>query len=607
MNRLSSDRMHNQIYISNRRFDNMPNIFSQSGMNFENYDGYGDGGGKPAIPRPPPRHPGVQLPGIDVPPNAGNIQDIIGQPPLTNIQQVSPQNNDIRRYTTQDGKYTLIHDYRPPIGSNEHNYNPGGSYLPPGQPNKANYQPEPAYSPPKPAYTPPQPSYTPPKPSYTPEHEQHIPIIFDAEPPKYPGDVPYDDHDYNQGPYHQQPNDYKPPPSTGYNRPAPQPQPEPYKPQPPHKPDHYAPPPAPYTPPKLYPAPLNYSPSPVQPTYTTPAAPPSQYSPPHSTNYGHQQDYTYTQPSAPDYPPQNYRPTKAPYNPNPSNYLEPNYGPPQSYTTETVVPPVYNQDFYTPDPNQNFPGPEIYDNNSVQGPSPNNNYFHDKVDNDDYNNNGYNNNNNGYGYSANENDYSHTNNNNQQNYDKYNNNNQNGGNKQQSYDIYDNIKPQSYDKYNKNKYQPYDNNKQQYDGNKQQAYDKYDQNQQQMYDKYDQNQQQIYDKYDNNRYEEVATKVSTYQPPPKRPNGPDYTSSTTLLQNTNSVVRDSIPMRVGIDLYPMTDEGLTGKYGTFGLTGDNKHEVLLHLNLYSKKPDNFGGRQENLEISHSFGPFSLGR
>ena len=120
--------------------------------------------------------------------------------------------------------------------------------------------------------------------------------------------------------------------------------------------------------------------------------------------------------------------------------------------------------------------------------------------------------------------------------------------------------------------------------------------------------------YDKNRYQEVINNKlsSSYQPkppvqPPKRPNGPDYTSSTTVLSNPNSIVRDSIPMRVGIDLYPMSDEGLLGKYGSFGLTGENKHEVLLHLNLFSKKPDNFGGRQENLEISHSFGPFSLGR
>jgi hypothetical protein len=127
-----------------------------------------------------------------VPPNAGNIQDIISNPPVSNIQQGSSQNNDIRRYTTQDGKYTLINDYRPSIGSDEYSYNPKGTYLPPGQPNKAPpiYPAEPSYvpAPAKPAY-PPEPSYSPApaRPGYSPNHDQHVPIIFDAEPPKFPG------------------------------------------------------------------------------------------------------------------------------------------------------------------------------------------------------------------------------------------------------------------------------------------------------------------------------------------------------------------------------------------------------------------------------------
>ena len=374
-------------------------------------------------------------------------------------------------------------------------------------------------------------------------HPKYVIVLSSSK--FFSGDVSYEEP-YSQPPYRPHSSDYNPKPPT-YNRPAPTP--EPYKPPP--QPEQYYPPPSQYNPQKLYPAPPNYSPSPVQPTYSTEPPPPTQYSPPYSsdsysTNYGkpsQNQGYTYPQPSAPDYPANNYTPTKAPYNPNPSNYVEPNYyAPPSSYTTETVVPPAYNLDFLTPDPNQNFPGPDIYDNNSIQGPSPNNNYFLDKIDNGDNSqyNAGYNNNNNqvDYGYNSNQNDYGYNN----------------------------------------------------------------------------QQQQQSYDMYDKNRYQEVINNKlsSSYQPkppvqPPKRPNGPDYTSSTTVLSNPNSIVRDSIPMRVGIDLYPMSDEGLLGKYGTFGLTGENKHEVLLHLNLFSKKPDNFGGRQENLEISHSFGPFSLGR
>ena len=68
------------------------------------------------INRPPPRHPGVKIPGIKVPPNAGNIQDIIKPKPIPNPASY-PAPNAHDRYSTNDGKYTIINDFRPPVGS----------------------------------------------------------------------------------------------------------------------------------------------------------------------------------------------------------------------------------------------------------------------------------------------------------------------------------------------------------------------------------------------------------------------------------------------------------------------------------------------------------
>jgi hypothetical protein len=113
-NRNYNNRDSNRNYNSNnRRYDtedddggpykrlNMPNFFSQGG--FDDFDEE-----KPKISRPPPQHPGVNIPGIRVPANAGNIQDIIDHRPHRAISQE-------KRYTSPDGKYTIVNDYRPPI------------------------------------------------------------------------------------------------------------------------------------------------------------------------------------------------------------------------------------------------------------------------------------------------------------------------------------------------------------------------------------------------------------------------------------------------------------------------------------------------------------
>lgn len=87
-------------------------------------------------------------------------------------------------------------------------------------------------------------------------------------------------------------------------------------------------------------------------------------------------------------------------------------------------------------------------------------------------------------------------------------------------------------------------------------------------------------KYDSERY---------------HPDGPDYSSGTLI----NSY-KGSAPFKVGVDLYPMGGVSPLGGFGKQdiyssvipqgGGRDDNKHEILLHLNLFSKKPSILGGR-----------------
>ncbi len=98
-----------------------------------------------------------------------------------------------------------------------------------------------------------------------------------------------------------------------------------------------------------------------------------------------------------------------------------------------------------------------------------------------------------------------------------------------------------------------------------------------------------------------------YRPPP-RPNGPDY-STATILHHGDST-KGSAPFRVGLDLYPMTGDTALGKQSSSSSSGggiydlspfvsgeDNKHEVLLHLNLFSRKPTHLGGsRAQDIDL-----------
>ena len=107
-------------------------------------------------------------------------------------------------------------------------------------------------------------------------------------------------------------------------------------------------------------------------------------------------------------------------------------------------------------------------------------------------------------------------------------------------------------------------------------------------------------------YENDIDKVSQSY----HPDGPDYSTGTTVLKPFGS--KGSVPFKVGLDLYPMvtgTSLSALGKQDIYSLPSspsyaqgeNNKHEIMLHLNLFSKKPSVLGGREQDIEI----GPFTL--
>ena len=481
----------------NRRLDLvMPNIYSQSPYDF---------GEKPIISRPPPQHPGVRLPGIKVPPNAGNIQDII-----SNTQ------GDNRRYTTNDGKYTIINDYRPPLGESGYSPSHENSYVPPSTHSNNNY------------HTPHSNDY-----GYGYDSGAERPLQYDASPPKFPGDInnPVSQQYQPESPPHQQSNHlYQPtrPTPSPYEHINNQPTAPPYIPTAaPYQPHAapYQPPAGLYQPPA---APISLTASPYQPTaapYQPTAAPYQPTAAPYKptaapyrpTSAPYRPTAAPYQPTKPSYQPtpsnyqptpiqQTYRPTNQLYHPpqsyNPAPAFNPNNRPAHEHSTESsffagdrptenVVPGAYNQDFYTPDPYQNFPGSDIYENTGVHGPSFSNSAV------------------------------------------------------------------------------PLSN-------------------------------QNFGDKKDDYNYNYIDTPQTV-----KRPNGPDYTSSTVIHSPGQ---KDSRPFKVGLDLYPLSGHNPLGKDGLYNLNNENnKHEVLLHLNLFSKKPTSLGGGKNEVDLSSDIGPFSFGR
>ena len=371
------------------------------------------------------------------------------------------------------------------------------------------------------------------------------------------------------------PNGYKPPQRPLPQRPPPQEYNRPYRPPPsqnqyleddkyfnpedeygpvipdyqrPPPEDYYNPPPRPteapsYVPPtttkKYGKPPYRYTPPPYESPKPRPPPPSYENKPyrPPPTDYSQQPSDKYDQPPAP---------ASTYYEkPPPPAYQEPSNSYRPSRPPTTVVPPAYNQDYYlTSDPqNDIYPGPDIYDGGSVHGPSTNDR-------NPNYQNTNYQSPTLGppttrpeYGYD----------------------------------------RPKKYDPYERpNKYKPYDKPKK-------------------------------YDKY------EEPNEYDSYKPPPKdysyqysdqdkidspyHPDGPDY-SSGTLVHS----YKGSTPFKVGVDLYPIEGVSPLGNFGKQDIYSsvipngngknhdDNKHEILLHLNLFSKKPASYGGRAEDIDI-----------
>ena len=116
-----------------------------------------------------------------------------------------------------------------------------------------------------------------------------------------------------------------------------------------------------------------------------------------------------------------------------------------------------------------------------------------------------------------------------------------------------------------------------------------------------------------------------YQPKPPASNtygyqnGPTFSTqgypSSNNRRNTKRTQKKKIPLTIGLDVYPVL--GNQGKhngpshYGSSRETGsptdENLHEVLLKLNLFSRKPQERGGnRRGDIEQKNSIslGPFS---
>jgi len=299
---------------------NRPNIFSQSDYNYEH--------------RHTVRHPDSRFSGIRSPPRSINFKET----PI-----FRPPNNDIERYTTYDGKYTINNNYRPPIGENQYNYKPTGSHVPPHQP-PINYKPIHVedYKGPPPShpneqlypsniYESPIPSHEP-FPSFGPSHNpldhpnKYPQNSAHQFPPSSQTSFGFQDFDVNNPSFPASPA-YQPTEEVNYDN-------EIYESPPVENYDQSFIPPGPSYPPH-------------KPSYTNSAHP---YTPPKPS---------YTPPAS------SYTPQDPPYTPPASSYPLPEY---PSKRPE-VMPPAYNQEYATSDDQEsNFPGPDIYDGGNIHGP-----------------------------------------------------------------------------------------------------------------------------------------------------------------------------------------------------------------------------------------------
>ena len=76
------------------------------------------------------------------------------------------------------------------------------------------------------------------------------------------------------------------------------------------------------------------------------------------------------------------------------------------------------------------------------------------------------------------------------------------------------------------------------------------------------------------------------------PDGPDY--------STAAIIRP--PLRVGMDLYPLDKQDLSGSTTDNSYPqGYNKHQIIVHINLYSKNPGMLDGRNiPDFEKDHQY-------
>ena len=467
---------------ADRRFD-MPNIFTQSGYQYENEE-------RPIISRPPPRHPGVNVPGVKVPPNAGNIEDIIAPKPV--------QNND-HKYMTQ---------YRPPRDhSQDHHNRPPLSYKP------TKYE---------------EPPYRPGPSNVDHNHNPHHSSNYHQQQSTYESSTPQT---------YVTPSPYQPPPTRYYTEP-------PYKPtQQPHQP--HRPPPQTY----------------------------ESFDPPQQ-NFDSLQKYATKPPY--NLPPQ----TSDPYRP-PAQSVEPAYRPP-AYNNEQYNPPsqvLVPSSPYIPTPQTNvdsyqynqqvFDSEEEYNSPPQYNPPPprpsnTQGNIHDYYLTSDPQSNPQSNN---YGYENN---------------------------------AYQPPRPPTrLPASTYNQQAPSADKRPIYNYN-QQPDQSYNSPPEQPYTDY--NNMQGYNNLDYNNVDKVD--MLNYHP-----DGPDY-SSGTLVHPPGS--KNSAPFKVGLDLYPMGGVSPLGALGKQDIydpppaatysQDDNKHQILLHLNLFSKKPSTLGGnRAQDIDL----GQFSM--
>ena len=263
---------------------------------------------KPVIQRPPPRHPGVQIPGVEHPPDSGSIQDIIEHIDDDAQDKVSNANFTPDRHITQNHFPSDNTRY-----DDSTRYDDNNRY--------DDYHPTPVDH----GY----PGYRPPIGYKGPSSDYHTPTKYTHDssllPDKYPP--------VHKPTHYTEEIDYHPDPEPTYYEPA-------------HKPEVHAP---------AYPSHSSQY-NPLSNTYEAPAKPIS-YSPPYTPPEHHEQSY---------YPPEHKPHVSA------KPYIPPYQPEPYHKPIEKPIPPVeeINKGPVLFNSLINPPGPDIFDGQSLYGPPP---------------------------------------------------------------------------------------------------------------------------------------------------------------------------------------------------------------------------------------------